>query len=328
MKPRLFLHIGQPKTATTTIQTFLAQNRAVLAKEGWLYPDAVRQYMAHHLLGNFFRDEPLYWVRVADPAQCHAELMAEVKATGCDNVVMSTEALYFTADPAAVRAYFADFRVTPVVFLRRQDEWVESAYRERLKNGVTHGKIDAYVEQLRPSLDYAGVLDKWRAAFPDEQILVIPFEKSASNLPVEQQFLDRIGARIKAPLRPAAVKNETLSRDAVSFYSRFAEKPRIGPKHNLFKMVLSEYSGLHRDPPESRYFLPPATRAALVAEQAEGNRRIAAEYLGHPGEDLFSAPLPSPEDAWKPHKDLTPQKTIEIAEFLANGIYGRLSKEK
>lgn len=323
---RLYLHIGQPKTATTTIQTFLAQNRAALIREGWLYPDAARQYAAHHLLGNLFRDKPLYWVGKADPATCLAELKAEVAATGCKNVIMSTETLYFAADPARFAAYFSGFEVVPVVFLRRQDEWVESAYRERLKNGVTHGRIEAYVEQMRPSLDYAAVLDKWRAAFSGE-IVVIPFEKSASDLPVEQLFLDRVGARIKGPLHPAQTKNETLSRDALAFYAGFSEKPRIGPKHALFKAVLAEYSAGNRDAADARHFLSPAIRAALVAEHAEGNRRIAAQYLNRAGGALFDAPLPGADDPWQPHKKLTPQKAVEIAEFLANGIHGRLAKE-
>lgn len=36
----LFLHIGLPKTGTTLIQTYCAQNRKVLARHGILYPKA------------------------------------------------------------------------------------------------------------------------------------------------------------------------------------------------------------------------------------------------------------------------------------------------
>lgn len=34
----LYLHIGTPKTATTSIQSFCYQNREILEKQGFYYP--------------------------------------------------------------------------------------------------------------------------------------------------------------------------------------------------------------------------------------------------------------------------------------------------
>lgn len=38
-KNRLVLHFGMPKTGTTSLQRFLAENRKQLENYGWTYPD-------------------------------------------------------------------------------------------------------------------------------------------------------------------------------------------------------------------------------------------------------------------------------------------------
>lgn len=321
----LFLHIGQPKTATTTIQGFLARNREALMQQGWLYPNSARQHLAHHPLGNFFRDEPLYWVRKADPAYCMRELRKEMDDNDCQNVIMSTETLFFVNNVDKIREYFQDFNVVPIIFLRRQDEWLESAFREQLKNGVIRPDPNNFLKHMRSSLDYCAVLHKWREVFPG-RFIVLPFEKTSERKPVEKQFLDAIGFRSIGNLSPAVSQNESFSRDALTFFAAFSERPRIGPKHELFKNVLAEYSRRHRDSPERMYFTSPTMRADLAAEYESGNREIALEYLGR--DELFTSPLPDASAPWIEPSELSSSKAIEIAEFLANGIYGRLAKEK
>lgn len=326
--PHLYLHIGQPKTATTTIQNFLAMNRKVMLADGWLYPNAVRQSIAHHPLQPFFSKMPLFWISRLDKEEARRALMREIRETGCQNILMSTEALYYLRKPMRLRSFFKGFRITPVVSLRRQDEWLESAYREQFKNGATDLDCMTYLEQTREAMDYVTVLERWREAFPDARIIVLPFEKSENSQPIERRFLQAIGARISGRMLDSPIKNESFNRDALAFYHAFRESPRLGIKHALFKQILSRYSGLHKDSPETRYFYDPATRAALVAEHDAGNRRIAAEYLGRPGTALFTAPPPSADDPYRPYPGLSPEKAVEIAEFLANEVYASLSKEK
>jgi len=45
---RVILHIGQSKTGTTALQSFLASNRTPLAKAGICYPDVYRNCFLHH----------------------------------------------------------------------------------------------------------------------------------------------------------------------------------------------------------------------------------------------------------------------------------------
>ena len=283
---------------------------------------AGRQYVAHHLLGNFFRPDPLYWIQQVDPDACYRDLVAEVDASGCDNIVMSTESLYFTPDPSVIPPFFRDFRVVPVVFLRRQDEWLESAYREGLKNGELRLSIEKYYQHMRPVMDYAATLEKWQKAFSEEKIIVGVFEGAKGKLPIEQEFIRCIGAEIRAPLRPAPRKNEAFSRDALEFYFGFADKRRIGPKHEVFKEALGAYSRLHPDPVELKSFLPPATLKEIAEAFRDGNDWVARKFL-EPGRPLFENAVPDIARPWRPYEGLSTAKTIEIAEFLLNHIVDR-----
>lgn len=318
---RLFLHIGQPKTATTSIQNFLAVNREQLIKKGWLYPNAARQYAAHHLLGNFFRAQPIHWIGSADPSAVMQELMHEIEETGCDNIIMSTESLYFAENHARFRDYFKAFDVSVVVFLRRQDEWLESAYQENLKNGETRLDPERYLAAHAGSLDYAARLKTWADVFGKEKILVHSFESTAEKQPIEKICMDLMGAPFTADLTMPPAKNERLNRDCTTFLTMFHASPRVDMKHQVIKDLLIKYSQAHPDPAELRYAYHPLRRREIVESRAEMNAIVAREYLGREDGVLFRNPLPDGDTPWQPYPGLRVRTSVSISEFLCNALY-------
>ena len=318
---RIFLHIGQPKTATTTIQNFLSINQAKLIKHGWLYPNAGRQYAAHHLLGNFFRAAPIHWIGQADPAQVMADLKREIDESNCDNIILSTESLYFAENPDQFAAYLKDFDVSVVVFLRRQDEWIESAYQENLKNGETRLGPEGYLAALSNSLAYADRIATWAAAFGKRKILVHGFEATAEKLPVEQVFMNLIGAPFVPDLVLPPTQNERLNRDCTTFLIMFAASPRVDLKHQMIKDILVKYSQANPDTASLRNVYPPQRRHEIVESRNEGNAIVARDYLGRTDGRLFLKPLPVPDDPWEAYPGLRVQKSVAIAEFLASEMY-------
>jgi len=325
---RIFLHIGQPKTATTTIQKFLAINRHELIKNGWLYPDAGRQYDAHHLLGNFFRARPLHWIGPADPQAVKVALLQEIDETGCDNIILSTESLYFTERPDLFAEYLRDFDVTVVMFLRRQDEWIESAYQENLKNGKNWLDPEKFLVSQKVSLDYAGRLNIWAAAFAKNKMLVRSFERTAEQLPVEQVFMESIGAPCTPNLARPPILNERLNRDCTTFLTLFSTDRLQGMKYQAIKDLLIKYSLHHPDPAEMKNVYPPKRRREIVEAHAEANAHVAREYLGQEDGRLFSNPLPTDADPWQPYPGLRTRTAVAIAEFLASEMYQRITPER
>ncbi|EHU9320932.1 hypothetical protein KZY28_001262, partial [Campylobacter jejuni] len=44
-----YLHIGMPKTGTTSIQTFLTKNKFLLLKQNYLYPESILEWGHQHI---------------------------------------------------------------------------------------------------------------------------------------------------------------------------------------------------------------------------------------------------------------------------------------
>lgn len=321
---KLFLHIGQPKTATTTIQSFLSANREAMIPHGWLYPIASRQYAGHHHLGNFFRPDPLHWIKVVDPQKTRDALLREIEETGCGNVILSTESLYFAKDVEACRRYFDGFDTRIVVFLRRQDEWIESAYQENLKNGETNIGADRYMQVHQPAMDYAANMRRWAEVFGAGNIIVHPFERGESRLDVESVFLNAVGAPEGMELRKLETMNERLNRDCTAFLTLFQAQPRVDMHHQFVKDLLSEYSLAHPDPVELRHMFPPARRRALLQSCEAGNAEVARKYLGRGDGKLFTSPWPAADEPWTPYEGLRTRASVKIAEHVIGRLYHML----
>jgi hypothetical protein len=319
--PRLTLHIGQPKSATTTVQTFLAANAALLARQGWLYPQAGRQGVGHHAFAGFFRDTPLDWVEPADPMTVRDALWREVRRSGCTDVILSSEALFYArTDPGRVRAYFEGFDIRIAVSLRRQDEWLESALRDNLKTGHYPGGSHAdYAIGLTAAIDYALALDRWAAVFGDAAVIVMPFEPTGTADAVAAAFLAALGAPMPPGAVPVPPQNDRLSQEALAFLGLAGPERRILPRHSRWFAILAEWSRMHPDEPEHRYILAPDLRATIMARMGPGNAAVARRFLGRADGSLFSPPAPDPAP-WAPHPGLTPARAAEIGRFLAERL--------
>lgn len=145
----LILHAGMPKTATTTLQHFLAASGAYLGLHDIVYPDRWRDDggIAHHALGN------------AITAGSHAEIdaiTAEIEDYLSERrgnpTIISTEGLTNACvAPRNIELY--EFlirlgRIAPVKFvmsLRRIDDFMESMYLQEVKVGMVRTPIENYV---------------------------------------------------------------------------------------------------------------------------------------------------------------------------------------
>ena len=318
---KIYLHIGQPKTATTTIQGFLSQNRPALIGKGWLYPRTACQYLAHHVLGGMFIDQPADWLQRQSPEKVRIKLRAEIDRTGCHSVVMSSESLFIANRWKAMCDFLADFDVHVVVFLRRQDEWIESAYQEQRKNGATRDSPASYLRRQYRALSYADRLDDWAQHFGRDRVIVHPFERSDQLQPVEDVFLNLIGAPVDSAWEYPAPVNERLSRDCIAYLENMQQARRLGHKFTAINRILSDYSKRHPDLPEHRYVWSPQQRRAIVAHYAEQNARVAARYLGRADGVLFANPLPRASDPWAEYPGLSVEKAVHIGEYVANALY-------
>ena len=317
MKPKLLIHSGLPKTGTTTIQLHCALNRQVLARNGWLYPQAGRQWNAHHTFGNFFRSEgkKLAWIREADPAKVRRMLERERAESGADNVIISSESLFHINSLRKLAQYFPDYEINMLVYLRRQDEWLESVYRQQLRGGAVFTDRHSYLRQVQSSLDYDRVLGEWESVLGVDHICVRSFEPKFFETSLVEQFMDVLGLTLTADYDEAPRRNDKLNRAAMDFLMKFPNERRISHDYQLLQKELEAWSQGRPDRPEHQTLYPPAERRAIADEHAEGNKRIEDRYFPS-GSTLFRAPLPEPNEPWEEYPGLSADEAVDIAHTV------------
>ena len=136
---RLLVHVGYPKTGTTSLQRALSLERAALLSQGILYPTATTALpeFGHH---------NIYWEAAGDERYDPGnggldDLLDEVRSIAPQDVVISSEALIsllldFPERLGTLLEGLSQYRPTIVVGVRRLDEYVESLFRHQFNAWV------------------------------------------------------------------------------------------------------------------------------------------------------------------------------------------------
>ncbi|MCB1679324.1 MAG: hypothetical protein KDI16_11645 [Halioglobus sp.] len=187
----IYLHIGAPKTATSTLQALLAANFHTLLEGGVLYPERCRHGAAHHVLvcdliekhqGNAMPD---FWYGDYARGLAWQALGEEIRDSGpaLRSVVLSSELFFGQTNNLRpmlddMARHLAGHTVRIVVYLRRQDQLYSSFYNQDVK-GVRQWPDNAYrffhTHQMF-QVDYCQLLNTWAEVFGRENLLIRPYE--------------------------------------------------------------------------------------------------------------------------------------------------------
>lgn len=301
----LTVHIGSGKTGTTSVQRFLAENRASLLDRGWLFPrspgasrhvrfgmmampdDELRDYRAWKRTGE--TDPGRFRRRV------RRRLSDEIAASGAANVLVSDEAL-FGSSPGRIRNVRAFARerarsVRIVAYVRRQDDHLLSRYQQVVKLGSTARLTQWYAANGARMYDYHAVLARWQDLSGASALIVRPFERVRFHEgSLYQDFLDAaaIPARVDELATPSD-RNESLSAEGVEMLrllNLYRVKEQGAQTWQLDNAPLVRALAAQPGPTLG---LPRAELDSFMSRWEDTNRRVATEFL-HTDAPLFTAP--------------------------------------
>lgn len=314
-KPRsrrkLFIHIGSPKTGTTTLQKFLYDQRGALAREGVLYPEGGIKRSAHHILGAAVfpgRGSRLdAGVTREDALDSSVKaIRAQVDEQNPHTVILSTEYLWGYLSPANVRkllAPFRDFEIHVVLYVRRQDLLAQSLYVQAVKGGEAR-TFNEWLDQARSGakggFHFDQVISAWRDSGIRTKIIVRVYERGQLASDIRQDFLDTVAPGVSVSLpddRAANISPDVTTIELLRAISRILPDPEIA---NAIRRRL-----IGKSPPRTLFeplsYFAPGEAEAFVAGYAEGNAAVAREVLGREDGVLFKDPVPTDDDegrAW------------------------------
>jgi hypothetical protein len=198
ISPRIVLHIGAPKTASTYLQRRLRANVTTLRKHGIYIPvipavsaiagnaKLLATTLSRHPSLTFQRGFPEIDVGKLDPARIVSELFSDWRAAS-ESIVLSAENLR-PNHARRMRELLPDtVPCVVVLFVRRQDRWIDSYFNQMVKTNEIAEQISPFVARLcdtdgerlcRP--DWFAYYEAWRNAFGDCRVVF--YDEVASNV--------------------------------------------------------------------------------------------------------------------------------------------------
>lgn len=316
----VIFHIGSPKTGTSIIQSHLAQNRVPLRDKGYFYPITIsadpsiyRTFESHHLLTYSWAglapysrfDTEAFWGRVeetADIYKLHTLLLSAENTYWLPRQLVGQEKpepnIYWAEKKKYIERIHKDlkkFETKIVLYLRRQDRWIESWYNQQIKNG-NHltTNIMEFADHNHYLLDYESMLNAWSSVFGKENIVVRPYEKQQLTGGLLEDFLQvtKIGTSSEFPLISKGRHNAQLTRDAVEFINICNGLP-LDPEDKYWLRILVRKITNQFDSQlaySNQDFLSPDNRKKLLQKYAAMNERIAVDFVGKENGVLFEEP--------------------------------------
>jgi hypothetical protein len=330
MARQLILHIGYPKTGTTALQQFWQLNEGFLRENGLLYPSAGRIHAAHY--GFSYRLDHLGDAALDQFPPLEALIAAlrdEMDGAGVDRALISSEYFIKAADPQTVRAAFADFDVTILLYLRRHDHFFESGYGQSVVSAPSppwDNSIGSFIlHQLGAgqfSYDYLVVLRRWASVFGKEKIIVRAYQESAEH-DIFAESLLALGITARGDLRIPGRPNTAMSYAtiyAVDAVQR-ADVPAAYKRAIVDQLILAGRATPEASRPT---LLSPNDRVALVARYRHVYATIAREYLDQADGVLFTEAAPQRDPAWRPP---TPPDALALTDMLLRAAAAVAGKE-
>ncbi len=221
------------------------------------------------------------------------EYMQQIKAWFKDNdkVLISEEGLWvcsaaFYQNFSSLLDDGADFRVRIVVYLRRQDERLESLWNQCVKAGTYHhGCMEFCDEYIGADQDYYSQLEMIAGIIGKENMIVKIYDDrySVGNYLLED-FMSVFGYKDISEFRiPKFQVNPSLGKDLIEMVRVTNTIPDIRMIDDEFRKIkkeLTEFRESTETVAHAPSFLTYEERKRILDRCAQGNQKIGREYFG------------------------------------------------
>ena len=288
----LLFHIGIAKTGTTSLQNFLQNNQEGLNRQGWHYPAFREADNIHDYINGFKFFESI--LRKNDSnIESHMNIILDCLKKY--NVIVSCEGFWQLDNIdeelfAKVLKFYDNIKI--VVYLRRQDQYIESLYNQHVKNGICEDReLSEFVEAMERNnlVGYLNKLKKMENLVGKENLIVRRFERNyLKNGDAVADFLSLIG--IDLDKDDWHFDNDVESQN-MSLGSQLLEIERAINKvvapYSLFHdtIVNLNNENVKNGKKDSSKTMPPEMRKQILQQHEKENEEIAKRYFGE--EQLF-----------------------------------------
>lgn len=306
----LYLHIGTPKTGTSALQHFFANNRKILEGKGVYYPDLGFRFpdIGKHRNAHF-----LSYKKYLEKKQRDYETEKAIRDEGIqkleeafqdhDTILLSDEHIWNEKEMIAqtlpaLKSHFAEqgVQIKVIVYLRRQDQVIQSFWAQKIKESSAMS-FEKYMEKEKYRffrLDYAARIQEFADVLGKDNIIVRCYEKQqyqGEQKTIMSDFLQILGLKITNEFKNSdKVYNISLEGAYLEVKRLFNTLPQFKSQKNYMMDLLKEQQALDFQElaleRKKMYFSPEAEKEFMQKYEQE-NVLVAREYFDRADGTLF-----------------------------------------
>lgn len=332
--PQIYIHIGPPKTGTTTIQNSLFLNRSKLATNSIYVPKTgtLRNNTGHHNLAwdslgsKNFSKQYGSWQR----------LLKEIKKNKSSKTILSAEAFssFDTEKIQQLRTLLREFEVYIVFYVRRQDKKIQSQWSERTKSPTLYKNCDEFSKwieknnyQYRNS-DYYELYQRWKGVFGNN-ILIRVLEREQLQGTLFQDFIATIGGEEPQQYETAADMNVSPGIRTILLMQEYKNRLNGKIDRKLLQRLIIEvnnFCDLKEWNKQKWNFVTRDIYERIMSNYEESNRKLAMEYFNR--DKLFLEPFDENITKFS-KKDFSSDELIELnCHLLINFHFKKTAKDQ
>jgi hypothetical protein len=333
----LVLHIGIPKTGTSALQVFCAQNRAAMLAQSVDYFELgefalgaggkISAGNGAHLARSFLRPKGAAYK--PDREQQLAALDRQISASTCDVGLLSSEMFVFAEDAAL--AEFAQWLAARGIelkffyYIREQVEFLSSSYIQQVKRHACTETAEKYILRVYQKIGhikYSKFFDRLSKFTSPERIICGNYDETRGS---EHGVCD---AFVKTfSLDPARLafgeSNVNVSLDLIEIRIMLALN-RFKPRMRFSDLLVENAARRGRKTVDlSHQLLSGETLERLEAYYAPENSRFARTYFGR--ENLFAPRNGANGTPQQPDAELALDDVIDVFGGLLVRLDERLA---
>lgn len=308
----LYLHIGTPKTGTSALQYFCAGNRKLLEEKGVYYPDLGFRFpdIGKHRNAHFLSYKE--YINKKEKLRDH-EAEKKIREEGIqkieeafqthDTILLSDEHIWNEVEmtgetlPALYRRFAEQgVQVKIIVYLRRQDQVIQSFWAQKVKESSTI-TFSSYMEKEKYNnfrLDYAVRIQEFVDIVGKDNLIVRCYEKQqylGEQKTIMSDFLNILGLEITEEYKNSEkVYNISLEGAYLEVKRLFNTLPQFKSQKNHMVDLLKEQQAIdyqsHALERKKMYFTPEAEKE-FMEKFREENITVAKKYLNRDDGKLF-----------------------------------------
>lgn len=331
----LYFHIGAPKTGTTSLQYFLDKNQKNLQERfKILYPKFV-----HGTNVDLTHPNHLYFF---NSILNYDDLSAEKNVNECiqyceehqiSSIILSLESLLANERAPLVvynlaQKFNCPFKI--VVYLRRQDYWIESAWKQwghkdkSFKNfnefSAIYTAIDSVYEANYPfnlNPNWHCLLERWLEFFKPDDFIVRPFERETIGEDIIDDFMQILGVYDISAMQkadPTKKINTGYKPEVMALLNCLKELTKNNHDNSLFQFLNETLPERFKknSPFEPYGLLSPKERHEIVKNFEVSNREVTKIFWSAEKKNLFEEPMPDPDEKWVSHTSISLESTLPI----------------